>query len=262
MQAWEQEPSVAREYLNRIAERLHLEEGLIVETTVQMGDPASVIVHYAEQNPSVKLISIATHGRKGVSRWVFGSVAEKVLHASPVPLLMVRSGTAPIPVKVDYHTIMVPLDGSAFAEQALDQAQAVASSLGASVVLVTAIADYPEAMVLSGPSDLATMMEDNTRGVSGYLDSLAEDMKSDGMVVQTRIEYGPPAESILKANEEANGDLIVMSTHGRSGLRRMWLGSVALRVMRGATCPVLLVRAKERVPETEDVWSTQPALAT
>ena len=88
--AWEEEPARAREYLSGVADVLS-KQGVIADTIVLEGDPAGAIVEYARQHPEVRMIAMATHGRSGIRRWIMGSVAERVLHSSPVPLLLVRA---------------------------------------------------------------------------------------------------------------------------------------------------------------------------
>ncbi|MEO6456882.1 MAG: universal stress protein [Chloroflexia bacterium] len=260
MEAREREPRVAREYLNRFVERLHVAEGLNVETIVQEGDPASMIVQYAEQNPSVKLIAMATHGRKGVSCWVFGSVAEKVLHASPVPLLLVRQELhASIEASTSHYTrILVPLDGSTFAENALEHATALAATLRATLILFTVLPNqYDRVMTNKGGVGewewVAAPWAREAEWATSYLEDVAQNIAGAGILVETKISFGDPVEEILRMETEAAADMIVMSTHGRSGVQRLWLGSVAMKVVGSTTRPVLLVRAKERteVPELQ-----------
>ncbi len=133
----------AQEYLARTAERLgHL--NIEVNTQVLEGDPAAMIIAYTEQHPRVATIAMSTHGRNGLGRWFFGSVAEKVLQAASVPLLLVRSSeseSAPAPRALHearYDTILVPLDGSPLAELALEPAKKIAVATGAKLILTSA----------------------------------------------------------------------------------------------------------------------------
>src|SRR4051812_25484540 len=136
----QQDAEIAQPYLEETARQLDA-EGFAVRTVLLEGDPAAAIVLFAGREPNVLLIAMATHGRSGLGRWLFGSIAEKVLQAAPVPLLLVRPcPEAPItPRPHSYKTILVPVDGSVFAEQALDQACALASTTGASLLLVSAV---------------------------------------------------------------------------------------------------------------------------
>src|SRR4029079_5743179 len=118
-----------------------------VQTAVVAGDPATEIVANAQGHPAVQQIAMATHGRSGLRRWVFGSVAAKVLYTAPVPLLLVRPALgAPglqMPPARPYRTILVPLDGSLVSERALQEAQHLADATGATLILL-AVVPYPE----------------------------------------------------------------------------------------------------------------------
>ena len=240
---------LARDYLTDVALRLTT-AGVEVETTGLDGDPAAAIVAYAEDHPEVTLIAMATHGRSGLSRWVLGSVAEKVLHAAPVPLLLVRpdSTAEPAAQQTGIGTILVPLDGSIFAEQALESAYGVAHATGAALLLVSAL-PVPDDMAATDagltPAPVPAQYQAEVAQLTAYLEGQAQRLRLAGIVVETQIVSGRPADAILRAGAEAHADLIVMATHGRSGLQRLWLGSVAMKVVQGAILPVLMVRARE-----------------
>jgi nucleotide-binding universal stress UspA family protein len=249
---WDAELKSEGEYLEATADRLR-SRGVDVTVTMVEDEPASGILAYAEQNPDVALVAMATHGRSGLSRWVFGSVAEKVLHASPVPLLLVRPGQGlsladefAIP---EYRSLLVPLDGSIFAAQALENATTLAAALEARITLLSAVPDQVLAGEVFVPLGALADSSEEAQALKDYLRRQQERLQAEGLSVNTRLEYGPPAEAILDAAERAHADLIVMATHGRTGLPRLWLGSIAMRVMQAATRPVLLVRSKERVKE-------------
>ncbi len=251
LETWEYETDAARDYLTSLARRLEA-AGITAQIEISEDDAASAIVSYAKQHSEVSLVAMATHGHSGVNRWVFGSVTEKVLHASPVPLLLVRAQddhrlralNTP-----EYKKILVPLDGSLFAEQALVTARALAprDASGAGLVLVCAVYEFPEFRAIEGSHDDITLWQGEAAQIVAYLDRTAEALRAEGLTVHTRIEYGAPADAILHASEMTGADLIVMSNHGRSGLNHPWLGSVALKVVQSSLWPVLLVRAKERV---------------
>jgi len=265
----------SRQYLADIEQRLHVEEGIDARSVLLEGEPSAVIVRYVEQHPDVNLIVMSTHGRSGVSRWFFGSVAERVLHSSPVPLLLIHpkhhEGPAPASPAPSYREILIPLDGSPFAEQAIEQAVKLAAACSANLRLITVVPlteDYYRIWTPGCDTWLAGSPE--SAHAEEYLDGAAQrtaaklrERRSQGspvQLVETQICVGDPAEEILKVSaglandgnqpsESRSIDIIVMSTHGRSGIERLWLGSVALKVVRGTTLPVLLVRVKERVEE-------------
>jgi nucleotide-binding universal stress UspA family protein len=254
---YDEQPALAGEYLHAVAERLASLE-VEVATHVGEGIPGEVIVGYAQEHPEVAAIAMSTHGRSGLGRWLFGSVAEKVLHSSPVPLLLVRPEAErteqEMPELVDlprYRTLLVPLDGSPLAEQALEQAHALARGVGARLVLLS-VATTPfdlklvkrdaEAEWSAAPWDTAAAH------LAGYLDRITGGLADAGVAVQAQVSYGDVADEILKAARSVEADLIVMATHGRGGLGHLMVGSVAMRVAQAATVPLLLVRATERDP--------------
>lgn len=242
---------MAREYLESIVGRLE-REGVAALTKLVEGDPAENIIRHAQDNLDIVMIVMATHGRSGLSRWVLGSIAEKVLQTSPTPLVLVRPPEdeaetwVPAPQMPGYSTILVPLDGSTLAEQALKQTRMLAIATGATLLLVS---------VVSGPEDLsiarraesmrvlAVMHEQEKQRLDSYLASTAQQIEAAGIKVRTLLSEGDAADEILRASLEKDADLILMSTHGLGGLERLWMGSVAIRVAHAADLPVLLVRA-------------------
>jgi nucleotide-binding universal stress UspA family protein len=135
--------------------------------------------------------------------------------------------------------ILVPLDGSRLAEGALRAAVSLAKNSPGAVITLLRAAEAP---TLSGadPTDAQVRV---VREAEGYLESVAAGLKREGIGgVKTSVWYGPPAEAILESAEVTQPDLIVMSTHGRSGLGRLILGSVAESVVRGTRRPIMLLR--------------------
>lgn len=245
---WDEELVEARAGLDDLARDLRL-EGLSVATKIVDELPANAIVRYADDNPDVALIAMATHGRSGLSRLVLGSVAEKVLHAVSKPLLLVRppkkgdgDHTSPAP---KYDKITVTLDGSHFAEQALEQAKSLAADCNATLALITTIYEPANLSITDetlGPQITEDVVKRNTTRMSCYLLDIARRLEAEGFKARPHLVHGQEADMILKVCDKIHTDLIVMATHGRSGLQRMWLGSVAMKVVQGSTLPVLLVR--------------------
>lgn len=236
------------EYLRGIKGELR-EMGLQCHIHVLEGDVAAAICNVADVQ-DVDMIAMTTHGRSGVSRWAYGSVADRVIRTATQPTLLVRSGTES-PAYGRIQRILVPLDGSDLAEQAFPVALALARSNAAEVVLLRAIqplSDRELALVFANWGSRDEIYQQQHTAAEGYLKDRADELRSAGLESAIIIEEGYPAEVILDAGESQNIDLIVMSTHGRSGLSRWVYGSVADKVMRRAADPVLLVRAQ---PESE-----------
>jgi nucleotide-binding universal stress UspA family protein len=256
-EVWEIALNQARVYLADLASQVTAvgqrldAKPLVVQTRVLEGDPALTILSVAANNPDIFAIAIATHGESGVGRWSLGSVAQKVLQVCHKPLMVVH------PRKVDalhgggepaYHTVIVPLDGSPLAEQALEPAKRLATATHATLVLLSVIppaTDVPgEAAALQREPELAL----------GYLGKIASRLESEGLRVRVYLSHGYPPEAIIQAGEREKESLIVMATHGRGGFQRLWLGSVTMRVVQGTRLPVLVVRAKEGV-EARGKWA-------
>lgn len=157
-------------------------------------------------------------------------------------------------MKVD--KILVPLDGSALAESAIATAVEMARSGLATLMLVRAV----EAHTLPGADPTDAQVE-VVREAEAYLAGVADRLKQQGVKnVQTSVWYGPAASAIVDAARLRKADLIVMTTHGRSGLGRLILGSVAESVLRGTTTPILLLRAPEApVEEPRAAGPARPA---
>lgn len=247
---YEQQPELAKQYLQEVIERLR-PTGLDIDTWITEGEPAESIIRYTQEHPEIVAIAMSTHGRSGLGRWLFGSVAEKVLHSSPVPLLLIRPEAEPEYVDLAavprFKTLLVPLDSSPFAEQALDYAQEFAQAVDGRLVLIS---------VTSTPFDLKLVKPEVNAEWSAvpwgtpaellvkYLDGIGEKLAATSVPVQARVTYGDAADEILKAAKYEGADIIVMATHGRSGLGHLLIGSTAGRVAQAATIPLLLVRAK------------------
>jgi nucleotide-binding universal stress UspA family protein len=216
--------------------------GLSVEHEVRVGSAATEILALAE-SAQVDLIVMVTHGSTGLQRWVYGSVADKVLSGSRLPILLVRASEAPHAMALT-RRILVPLDGSALAERALAPALCLAKAFDAQVLLFRAQepAPYVESAFGAGASEAAL---DEALGamVEEYLTGQTRAVRSQGVRVSWVMKFGMAAEGILEVAQKHTVDVVVMSTHGRSGAGRWIMGSVADRVLRASQIPVLLIRS-------------------
>jgi len=219
-----------------------------------VGYPAEEILDYAK-NHKIDFIIVATHGYSGLKRWRLGSVADKVLRASRVPILLVRTKTSD---EVAYDkwpskTLIVPLDGSGIAESVLPHVEILAKQRGIgpiNVVLISIVeqptisSDYPEAsMPISWEEHVEQTIAWLKLGSKQYLEKIANRLTdSFGFKVKIRVLMGNPAKEIIKYSNRHPFSLIVMATHGHSGIFRWTYGSVADRVLRGSSSPVFLVR--------------------
>ena len=206
--------------------------GVDIRLMMRAGDPAREILRIAGSE-KVDLIAMATQGRRGVPRLIAGSVAEEVLRHSDVPLLLTRPG---VPVR-EWKSIVVALDGSPRAEEVLPDAVRLARKLGATLqvlhvtlpVIASVMAEVPIVLTPEDPWP--------------YLNRILSRLQSQGVRATATALEGSAAKEILGHLETSGASLVCMSTHGRSGLTRLLLGSVAEEVVRRSPCPVLLRRS-------------------
>ncbi len=235
-------------YLERIASDLQ-EQKIKAKAVLFHGSPPDEILEYAEKN-KIGLIAMTTHGRGGFTRWLLGSTAEKVIQETTSPVLLVRSrrpSEAEVLERVAFSRILVPLDGSRIGEAALPCVKALASKIKSSVTLLHIGSPIYEALhelqqEYKGPLP-AEMVEDIMAASGSYLVGVGQAMGKKGFEVDWEVLTGDPAEKILEYASERNFDLIAMSSHGRGGIARWVLGSVADKVIRNSEAPVLIVRS-------------------
>lgn len=260
----------AEEYVEKVAGHLR-ERGLSVDTAVPYGTAGEAIVEAAERR-GADLIVMTTHGRSGLGRWVYGSVADHVLRTSTCPVLLLRAATAPSADTSVPETIVAPLDGSAVAEAVLPWVTELAHLFLAKVVFLRAV--EPPWPHEGGSLQAAAALEAAEAEARAYLHSVAERLRADGIELVYEVRAGLPAAVITGYARTIRAQLIVMATHGRSGLSRLVYGSVAEQVLRDAPAPVLLVpvrslevgriaaRAKAEVSARDAAFLAAPASVT
>ncbi len=141
-----------------------------------------------------------------------------------------------------YSRILVPLDGSPVAEAVLTQAVMLAKCGGSEIVLLSVVNHPNVDYYIPDPSMAVTAFMEQQRATKDYLSHVAADLTAQGIRVRIELCEGAVAEAILDYAATTQADLIAMSTHGRSGIGRFLLGSVAEKVIRSAKVPVLLIR--------------------
>jgi nucleotide-binding universal stress UspA family protein len=233
------------DYLAQVAESFFA-GSVAVSRHVELGTPAEVIVERAGAE-SGTLIAMATHGLSGIQRLFLGSVAYKVVHMAKNPLLLVRPEQERDPIKpVQLNTVFVPLDGSGLAEAICPVAIGLALRLNLEVSLVRVYTAPAESSVIGDGVilDVAHRLRDRIREeVETYLDGKVQQFQADGLgrVSSLAIE-GDAAGEIIDLARKTPNSLITMSTHGRSGMQRWILGSVAEKVIQHSGNPVLVIR--------------------
>jgi nucleotide-binding universal stress UspA family protein len=228
-----------RDYLTGVANGLAA-EGVEVETTVLAGDTVEELVRLLDER-AARLLIMATHGRSGLGRWWYGSVASRLVRQAPVPTLVLGPRVLEQRRDVqDIRRILVPLDGSPFAETALGPALDLARRLDADVTLARAV--WAGAYVFPAVSGVEAMEVARALAEEAhvYLERVRQELGA-GALVDIQVLQGVPAQALLDLVERGSYDLVVMASHARAGLARALLGSVADRMLHGAA-PVLLIR--------------------
>lgn len=211
----------------------------LVQEQVDEEAPAESIVSYVEAH-GVDLVVMGTHGRRGLRRLLIGSVAETVLRTAPCPVLMVRADEEGA-TAWNVQNVLAPVDFSEASTAAVKHARELALTYGAKITLLHAVEEvmYPSAYGMEmadipGP-EVVDRVED------GLAEMAREEIGYEHVVVESVLGY---ASSAILNHVEANDvDLIVIATHGRSGLERFLLGSVTERVIRRASVPVFVVKS-------------------
>jgi nucleotide-binding universal stress UspA family protein len=223
--------------------------GVEAYADTRVGTAAAVIAGTAEQWPDT-LIAMATHGRTGLRRWALGSTADTLLHTTSIPLLLVRGDRcAPSPNSA-IRRILVPLDGSELARQALPIAIELAIYARAELILLQVTAQSVEDYLHAFPvaADVRQLLHQQ---VDSALRELDHTIGQQPVQVSTVVTIGPTAQTIAEEAEHRRADLIVMATHGYTGIERWQLGSIADRVLHTTTTPLLLVRAQRNAHQAD-----------
>ena len=232
-------------YLEAEARRLE-SQGISSQASVISGNPAEEIVRFADDH-EVSLIVISSHGYSGIRRWMPGSVALKVLYGTCVPTLLVKSKSPEVsPVK--FQKVLLPIDGSPFSETSLLYAEELLQGTGTELLLLrvteppVVTADRSPAIKPSWEEYRDQLMAEVQQQALAYLEKVKSGFEQKGLKARSQAVLGKAVESILEVARAEEVDLIIMTTHGRTGVSRWVYGSVANRVMEECRHPILLIR--------------------
>jgi nucleotide-binding universal stress UspA family protein len=219
-------------------------EGVVVRNELLSGKPAATIIDYATKH-DMSLIAMSSHGSSGRGAWLLGSVAAKILQATDIPVLLVRTAAKAEAIRERQllSTILLPLDGSKLGESAVPQASALARELGAKLILLQVI----EFFSAGGRAAQYVMPgEESKRAALGYLNGVGERLKEIGLDASSVVLTGTPAPEIIQYAAANNIGLIALSAHGESGVTHWVFGSVTDKVLHAGDTPVLLVRRTKK----------------
>ena len=234
--------------LNKLAARAFKSESRVT-THARAGKPFREITKAARQL-AADLIIMATHGYSGLKHTFLGSTTERVMQHAPCPVLAVRSGvdkrsggrkkTAAI------QRLVLATDFSDNSMKAFPLAQSLASAFGARLTLLHVVEQFPIDAMLGQEVTRATTAWLSAQARTRLCGLAASVRKQSGLRADIVVRFGKPFDEITRAAKSLNASLIVVATHGYTGLKHVYLGSVAERVVRHAHCPVLVVREIKR----------------
>ncbi|MCP4415478.1 MAG: universal stress protein [Chloroflexi bacterium] len=231
-----------KDYLDTIANKW--QNGSDPIQTDSKSGPIAATIHQTAVFYNIDLIIMSTHGRSGVQRLLLGSIARKLVQQSTHPILLLRASEETA-VSPQFQKILVTLDGSEYSERVMSYVLPLAKKFGSNLLLLT----VPQ----------SNTVETLELKMQQYLDSLANFCNNEGVPTQVHLIGHDPVSTIIQLSQQEGIDLIMLATHGRGGLQRLLLGSVADDVVQQANCPVFLVPIQEqRTPKV----TIQPTIGT
>lgn len=242
----------AREQLNATVSAVAEKTGFRADIALLKGPIPEMVARHASASQA-DLLVMTTQARGPLGRLWFGSVADALVRQAPIPILLVRpaESTTDSTQQSLVRRVLIPLDGSPFAEEALEPALSLGGAAGEFTLLrvvpaITPVAYEPDQGRISGLrtsvlQQLQELKREQEAEANEYLEEISKRLRSRSLNIQTQlVTYEQPAVAILDAAARHNVDAIAMTTRGRSGVKRILLGSVADKVIRGANTPVLI----------------------
>ncbi|NOZ71303.1 MAG: universal stress protein [Chloroflexi bacterium] len=231
-------------YLQKVAQRLKM-QGVEADVKVAVGPVAETLNDLANEL-NTDLIVMSTRGHSGWERLFRGSVAAKVMQLVNIPLLLGRPSERKPLATPPFKRVLVPLDGSEFSERILPYVRALDPADNTEVILLT-IPEVPEAELYGAMSDMVDRLRQRAEHKARiYLEEVARALREDGLKVRVLVIGTNPARTITHVAETEKVDVVMMTTHGRGGLDRVFLGSVAERVVQRLNALFFLLPIHER----------------
>jgi nucleotide-binding universal stress UspA family protein len=259
----------ARAYVEALARR-YANHGNIHGVCLE-GAVVEALCEYTREK-QMDLVVLSTHGRGPLARFWLGSVTDELVRTLTVPVLAFRPHEEPLPKAARVRHVLIPLDGSELAESILEPALALGSGADTQYTLLRVAA--PSTVITAGVPELGAVLldhellrrleeleENDRREAENYLHAVETRLSARSLNVDTRLVTGEQvALTILAQARDMNADVIALASHGRGGLTRFLLGSVADKVLRGSTLPVLLCRPTPAEAERETAGATRAAV--
>jgi nucleotide-binding universal stress UspA family protein len=250
------DPGEAWAYLSQVADRAFPPGARVEEHvhTAEVSDVARSIVEHADElGPD--LVVMCTHGRGGLRTWLWGSIAQQVIALRETPVLLIQPDGAAATPAFACRRLLVPLDGNPEHEQGLAVAAALAEACSAELYLLMVV---PTLSTLSGesgttarllPTATSAWLDMSEESAEAHLHQKAADLRASGLQVTAEVYRGDPARAIVRTAQQVRADLVVMGTHGKSGMEAFWSGSVAAQVSSRSHTPLLLVPLGQPDPD-------------
>jgi nucleotide-binding universal stress UspA family protein len=233
---------IAEAQLNKVSDAHEDDDINIIKAQTRGISAAPAILEYASEN-SIDLIVMGTNGRRGLGHFFLGSVAEEIVRMSECPVFTIREAKKPTPPKAK-ENILVPVDFSEHSQNALANAKEIAKSYQAKIHLLHIIEEtiHP-AYSLSGKSSIFDIVPNIKEDCEKRLKKMISETAGDEVKTEINIVSGQAANEIINFARDNSMDLIVISTHGLTGLEHLLMGSTTEKVVRMASCPVFTVKS-------------------
>jgi nucleotide-binding universal stress UspA family protein len=230
-------------YLDRLSEDL-FQRGIHASYAVLSGPAADTINQFIDQE-DFDLVVLSNHGRNGFHRRMLGNVAKQLIQTVSKPVLLIRPRQGVSPPAKSIRRLLVTLDGSEFSERVLPYVKA--TSLIESEVLLLRVPQVPEAHLYGAMiEEIQQLRQGAEEQARDYLEKVSAALQEEGINARPLVKGSRPANTIVSVAKEEKVDVIMLATHGRGEIERLFLGSIADRVVHQAPCPVFLVPIGER----------------
>jgi nucleotide-binding universal stress UspA family protein len=227
-------------YLSQVARDLS-SEGIDVEFTIRPGFIADATRELVEER-GIDLVITTTRGKSGRKHWGSGGVSRKLVRSCPAPVILVQTSEEPEVEKAPkLDRILVTLDGSIFSERSLPYARALAEMFGSELIIMT-VPEVPETENYRAPAGVVeTIRNEAVANIQKFLEAVARALREDGIAVRTMVTGSRAVPAIVSQGEEAEVDLIMVTSHGRGGIELLLTGSVAERIVEDSDKMIFMV---------------------
>ncbi len=249
-EALEEVMAERRVYLDWVAGHLR-NSGIRTTTEVRAGYLADTTKALVEEQ-HIDLVVTSTVGKSGNPHWLSGGISSKLMRQITTPVLLVQIKDEQAVVTPKMSRILVSLDGSILSEDTLPYARAFAKAFGSEIILL-AVPQVPEVKAYRAPDDAVTQIRTQMEStMDNFLEAVGRSLREDGLEVRTMTQGSMPVRTIVSVGKEESVDLIMLTSHGRGGMDRLFMGSVAESVVEQSNKAVLMVpvyEEQEKVPE-------------